>query len=251
MNVLSRLSVSCIATVTVAAGLGSCAEATSAAPENGDAAASSDARVATDPGVRGAAQPLGLSGANEPGGVCATVADAPCGGDVAGSWQLADFCTPEPAGNDRPCEGPGENEAECAGEASSRICNLLYGGTADFTSSELAASFSVAARVRYTFTDPCLAAIGGGAQGGAACDGVATPRLACQYADGSCACEATLDPQSETRTLAYTVDGETITLVDGDKTATGAYCVQGEWLTIVFDPHGPQGWRAWVLKRTP
>ena len=78
---------------------------------------------------------------------------------------------------------------------------------------------------------------------------MATPKLGCQYADGSCACEAVLDPQSETRLLTYTVDGDTITLDDSGKTATGTYCVDSDRLTIVFDPHGPQGWRAWVLDR--
>ena len=214
-----------------------------------DIAADDVAAPQADTPVRGAVQALGLSGVNTPAGVCATVADAPCGGDLSGTWQLADFCTPEPAGSDQTCEGPGENEAACAGDASARICNLLYGGAADFTAGELTASFSVSARIQYTFTDPCLAAIGDGEQGQAACDGVATPKLGCEYADGSCACEAVLDPQSETRLLTYTVDGDTITLDDSGKTATGTYCVDSDRLTIVFDPHGPQGWRAWVLDR--
>ena len=234
----------------------SCADDPVGNSDGGDITSSADDVPAPDSGVATAdttvgqaAQPLGLKGLNEPGGVCATVADAPCGGDIMGTWELVDFCTPEPAGDHQPCEGPGEDEPACAGDASSRICNILYGGTAEFTADALAATFSVAARVRYSFTDPCLAALGEGAEGQAACDARVTDKLACDYADGTCSCEAVLDPQSELQTVAMSLDGHTMTLEQGGKEAVGTYCVDGDRLTIVFDPHGPQGWRAWVLDR--
>lgn len=194
--------------------------------------------------------PLGLSGVNVPDGVCATVADAPCGGDISGVWQLEDFCTPEPAGSDIPCEGPGEDEPDCDGEAGVRICNLLYGGTANFTSDTIEAGFSVGLRVRYSFNDVCLAAIGGGAEGEAACSSLGNDRLSCEYSDDSCDCDAESEPESERNDIAFTVEGDRITVGDGERAVSGSYCVQDDLLTIVFDLFGPEGWRAWVLTRS-
>ena len=208
--------------------------------------------VTPEPDLQPEAEPdgavvLGLHGANEPLGVCAGVSDAPCGGDLSGVWQLTDFCTPDPAGEDRSCEGPGEDEAACEGDASSRTCNLLYGGRMDFVGDEIRADLSVGIRVRYHFDDACLAALGAG--GEASCDGLATTRLSCEYSPNACDCEAGLEPETEALTIAYSAEGERIVVGDGGRAAEGSYCVQGDRLTIVFDSHGPEGWRAWVLER--
>ena len=60
---------------------------------------------------------LGLSGVNEPADVCAAMTDAPCGGDIAGTWFLRDFCRPGAADQDQECEGSGEDEPASEGAA--------------------------------------------------------------------------------------------------------------------------------------
>ena len=94
-------------------------------------------------------------------------------------------------------------------------------------------------------------ALGDGKEGEAACGAIGNETLQCEYTDATCRCEAVLDPGSEVNELQYTVDRHTVTLGQGDKSAGGTYCVVDDQLTIVLDPHGPEGWKAWVLTKNP
>lgn len=250
-------------TAIIAISLLGCAEPATTAATSADVVALDDVEAPSDAGADTAPEEelpsignvLGLSGVNEPEDVCAAVTDAACGGDITGTWFLTDFCRPGAgagaAGQDQECEGPGEDEPACEGDASSRICNLLYGGTAAFEGGKLTAEFSVAARVRYMMTDPCLAAIGSGKEGAEACGAVGNEKLLCEYADATCRCEAVLPPESEVNEVQYAVEGNSVTISQGDKGATGTYCVVDDQLTIVFNPFGPEGWKAWVLTKNP
>ena len=77
-----------VATCAADAGPGSQADDTSTGGASGidEGAAPNDTRVGS------AAQPLGLSGLNEAGGVCTAVADDPCGGDLRQLHKRRQLC---------------------------------------------------------------------------------------------------------------------------------------------------------------
>ncbi len=186
------------------------------------------------------------AGPPPPLGTCDLAAFEPCGGDLSGVWRLLDFCTPAGAASEpRVCEGPGEDEALCMGGVNERTCSLLYGGTVDFADGQASSEFSVSFAARYVLDSPCLGALYSGREPADACAGLGNDRLHCDFSDGVCRCEAQGEPQSEPQGAAYFIDGDRITV----RGALGSYCVSGDRAAIVFDGLGPEGWKAWLLRR--
>ena len=180
-------------------------------------------------------------------GICPGASFAGCGGDLAGGWQLVDFCADKgPAATPRECEGPGEDEAACQAAPNLRSCSLVYGGAVDFEpGGELVATFSAGIRVLYVMDDLCLAALAPSEAPEAACAGIQTDRLPCAYAADVFRCEAETEPEVEEVRITYSIDGAQLT-VGG---ATGGFCVVGARLVIDWEPFGPEGWAAWILDR--
>jgi hypothetical protein len=77
-----------------------------------------------DPGVPDS----GSDDGGSPEALCAA-SFAPCGGDVAGSWNVVVSCPPGGGSLTQPCESPYDNVAQCQGAPNSSLCTQAYHGT--------------------------------------------------------------------------------------------------------------------------
>ena len=193
------------------------------------------------------AAPEDAGGPNPPPLTCPDQAFDACGGDLSGQWTLVDFCGPQGPGSAlRACEGPGEDEPACQGGVNARLCGPLYGGTLDFAANgDLAFTVSAGLQVHYTFDDACLAAIGDGTDPEQRCTSIGNDRLPCAYNGAQCDCTTQAPGASETLHLPWAVDGAQVTV----RGATAEFCAAGDQAIIHFQPMGPEGWPAWMLRR--
>jgi hypothetical protein len=208
-----------------------------------------DAAVADATAVADAAADAAPDAAPPLPATCPGADFAACGGDIAGAWHLLDFCAVAgPAGAPRPCEGPGEDQAACQGGANLRQCRVEYTGTATFGANGTAiVHFGVAVASEYVFDDACLAVIARGSDPQSRCAAMSNGRIACNYTDGVCRCEAHSDPETDgDHQVPYATDGAGHLTIQG---AAGRYCVSGDHLVIDFDGLDHEGWKSWLLTR--
>lgn len=177
-------------------------------------------------------------------GACPVIDGDPCGGDILGTWTVAEFCPDDPEAAAALCENPFDDPACTDTE---RACPFVRSGTIVFSATEATLDTVTSITPMYRFSSACVQAVKPEAAGAeAACAAMGSPKLTCVYEPGTCVCTGSTEPEPAVETLPVTIDGQSLKL--GESAAT--FCVSGDRLTLDFAMH-PVSWRWWVLDRAP
>jgi hypothetical protein len=169
---------------------------------------------------------LGACRGSDPAGAgCVSV--SPCGGDIAGTWQLDSECFDL---------APPFAEAACAGAARAQSTFSVSGtivyapSAADPTTGTMQIDAQSRFVVEQVYSPACLAAIGSGDASPAACDGLQAYftgpyEVTCAPASNACVCQI-VDEESTSQSGTYTIANQQITSPLG----TTDYCRTGDTL---------------------
>lgn len=232
MRSLRPLVLGPLLVVAACGGSGDDDTADAAGGGGGDSAAGVDAAAPT---VDGAVA------ANE----CPAQFDAPCGGDLTGTWQIVGLCPDDPAAAAALFEHPFSDLPACADREANRVDGVLvHTGSVTIDATSVQLDFTEAAQVTWGFTTDCLRAIDGEAAPADACAALGG-RATCVFAGGVCTCDALVEGKPSMGTLPLVaVDTDTVT-IDG---LTVDYCAGVDSLVLDWAEH-PVSWRYWVFTR--
>jgi hypothetical protein len=163
----------------------------------------------------------------------------PCGGDVAGTWSIAQVCLGEDS-----LSSAGFDEPECAGAVQNVDADAS--GTYDFGSDGMMTyDATVSTRMTLVLDGECFTALGAAEPSDAACSALegnydelgsdpnsSIGSASCTFSGGTCRCDIEGKVQEFGSSGAYTITGTDLTDSDGD---TMGYCVSGGTLTL-FPP---------------
>jgi hypothetical protein len=240
----------CALCVLLAGCSSSDANVTSTNPSGDDAAVSDSPAADTlqDAVALEAAAPDSVS--DEEGGgqtaSCPVVGYAPCGGELAGVWNVLSLCPQDQAAADALLEHPNDNLPQCQRPDNPVVGVRTFQGTVDFgADGKVTNDISSSMAISYGFTDECLKAVKPSIAGAAAqCAALQNNVLTCAYAPGLCTCTGNVPYPEEKGTYDYQASGSDLEFA-GEQTT---YCVQGDRLVMDFAVH-PISWRYWVLQR--
>ena len=177
---------------------------------------------------------------------CPAVPFAGCGGDVVGTWQLAEVCAPDGGSLTGPCETAFSGTAGCEGANDAATCTQIYGATVTLAADGSGTWHDQVSLARTeVLSAACASAAGGNADPALGCSAL-NGNATCVFDGTVCTCSATVDGGSDDLVVAYTVDGSGFHYhPTGGDPVDGAYFADGASLTMsnVF------GWPFWVFDK--
>jgi hypothetical protein len=153
---------------------------------------------------------------------------APCGGDVVGSWTVADSCIGVPQEDTDQLDALKQQCPQLTYRTSSDAA-----GIALFTADTYAFGFAATATIKLRFPASCIGGLGCAAAGQLLGSYLAAAgsSLTCT-GSGNCDCTVTATvPYADSGT--YTKSGTTLTLTGAGGTSPLPYCVEGSTLHVI------------------
>ncbi len=154
---------------------------------------------------------------------CGDVADkfSACGGDIVGSWKIADYCVPNTILGDVPFTNCSEAKWEVDMDWKDAVITITS------TTSEISA-YTMVSKVTLFVPKTCI--------DNQPCTEIGDDFGACTEESGVCKCTKTTEKEIPASPATnYTIEGNSIVSTTGEVTTKSPYCVQGDKAIIEME----------------